>query len=150
MERVLLQSAEARHSLVAGNGLFAKKRIPAGEEVLTLTHPLIGVLDVSRSDDACANCFRSATASAFTLSAAEPDINEAEVAEVSACTACKKVKYCSKVRHINSLRRAIIQIARGNDEIKVMPAQRHANTITRYSSVRHNHGRGHTSKSARS
>lgn len=98
MERLLFHSAEVRASPVAGNGLFAKQSIDAGEEIVVESYPLIGVLDRSRLEDTCANCFRSATASGSQNQGVSRG-DGIEVAEVNACTGCKKVKYCSKVRY---------------------------------------------------
>lgn len=90
MENVTESHVEVRTSPTAGNGLFATKDIGAGELILMIKRPLVGVLDIPRLEDTCSNCFMWSVGSVEGgLALDKPTVN--------ACTGCKKVKYCSKV-----------------------------------------------------
>lgn len=82
-------NAYVQRSPVAGNGLFASQTFDGGDLILSLHRPLLAVLDIARLEDTCAHCFAGAETDAFNLN---------EVKTVNACTGCRKVRYCSKVR----------------------------------------------------
>lgn len=94
--------ADVRPSPVAGNGLFAKRAIDAGEQIIVKSHPLISVLDLAQEGQACANCFRPSQELGQILSQGLPE-NGLAVDKVNACTGCKKAKYCGKVCLIDRL-----------------------------------------------
>ncbi|KAF2088201.1 SET domain-containing protein [Saccharata proteae CBS 121410] len=79
-------SAYVKASPVAGNGLFAKKDVPAGELLFAKERPLLAVLDSPNMDGNCAYCFSGSYASMF----------DPANFELKACTGCKITKYCSK------------------------------------------------------
>ena len=96
MSNVSESHVEVKTSPTAGNGLFATKDIGAGELVVMVNRPLIGVLDLPRLEDTCSNCFLwSAGSVEGGLLPNKPTINW--------CVGCKTVKYCSKVRSISLL-----------------------------------------------
>lgn len=70
-----------------GEGLFPRMRIKVGEDVLQIREPLVAVLESSRMEDTCANCFGARTANALTE----------EKVKLKRCTGCQKVMYCDKV-----------------------------------------------------
>ena len=84
--------ASVRKSTVSGNGLFADEDIPAGELILSIPRPLVGVLDIARLQDTCANCFTWTAASSIGSRQYVP-----AGTSVQGCTGCNSVKYCSKV-----------------------------------------------------
>lgn len=99
MENVTESHVAVKPSLVSGNGLFATRSLPAGELVLQLKRPLVGVLDTPRLEDTCSNCFAWSS---------DSDGNDMQLVlgnstavtattTVNACVGCRKVKYCSKV-----------------------------------------------------
>lgn len=81
--------AYIKESPTAGNGLFASGDIPPGQLVLSLARPLISVVDIKHLADTCSNCFAT--------SASPIGRDEGEF-EVRACTGCKVLRYCGKVR----------------------------------------------------
>ncbi|KAF4309622.1 hypothetical protein GTA08_BOTSDO02492 [Botryosphaeria dothidea] len=83
-----------KSSPVAGNGLFAKQDIAAGDLVFSLKRPLISVLDNVSLDSCCANCFTSTG-----FGATNTDI------ELKACMGCKTLKYCGKTCQSQSWKR---------------------------------------------
>lgn len=82
---------EARKTGYAGNGLFARIAVPAGEELLRVGRPLVAALDSPQLRTCCANCF---------VSAYNQSQDEGAIAgewELKACLGCQVVRYCSKV-----------------------------------------------------
>lgn len=82
---------EIRPSEVARNGLFATKAVKQGDIIWLRSRPLIAELKSEQLLDSCANCFLGPTE-------AELKAYEPTVPFVTACTGCRKVRYCSKVR----------------------------------------------------
>ncbi|KKY26210.1 putative set and mynd domain [Diplodia seriata] len=83
-----------KKSPVAGNGLFAKQDIAAGDLVFALNRPLITVLDSVSLDSCCANCFAS---TGFGATNNQLDLK--------ACTGCRTVKYCGRTCQSQSWKR---------------------------------------------
>lgn len=77
----------------AGNGLFASKDIPAGDLILRVDRPFLAVLDSPLLNDACSNCFVWVPQGG---AAAGGDGRDNVI--LRACTGCKVVRYCGKVR----------------------------------------------------
>lgn len=90
MDNVSESHVEVKESKTAGNGLFATEDIGAGELVLMIKRPLVGVLDIPRLEDTCSNCFM------WSMGSVEDGLT-VEKPTVNACAGCKQVKYCSKV-----------------------------------------------------
>jgi len=87
-----LGNARVAVSPVAGKGLFASANIKPGELICTIARPAVAALDTVNLDNICSNCF---------VSAAEPSVlhgGPQEAVTVKACTGCKTLRYCSKVR----------------------------------------------------
>ncbi|KAF2808553.1 SET domain-containing protein [Mytilinidion resinicola] len=82
--------ARVGKSQTSGNGLFADKAIPAGELILSISRPLVGVVEAARLSDTCANCFKWTAESSI---GSRPNV---EPNGVKACTGCRTVGYCSK------------------------------------------------------
>jgi len=85
-------NARVAASPIAGKGLFASTDIKPGELIFTLARPTVAALDTVNLDTVCSNCF---------VSAAEPSVlygGAQEAVTVKACTGCKTLRYCSKVR----------------------------------------------------
>ena len=85
--------AYVKPSSTSGRGLFAKKDVPAGEQIFSLARPLIAVLDSVRCNDCCSNCF------AWTSSpvASYETWGDAYRSEMKACSQCKILKFCGRV-----------------------------------------------------
>jgi len=86
-------NARVAASPIAGKGLFACADIEPGELIFTIARPAVAALDTVSLDTVCSNCFTSA---------AEPSIlygSLQETVTVKACTGCKTLRYCSKVRY---------------------------------------------------
>ncbi|KAF2754334.1 SET domain-containing protein [Pseudovirgaria hyperparasitica] len=92
-------------SPTSGNGLFAKKEVGGGELIVKLARPMIAALDYSRLEDTCANCYASKTASS--IRNREYGKAGEQFFKLSACTGCKVVKYCGKVRDKRRVRFSI-------------------------------------------
>lgn len=81
-------------SPIAGNGLLVDSALPAGETIARIDRPLAAVLDYNHIDDTCANCF-------WMTSVIDFDGPKT----VSACTGCRRVKYCSRACQRESWKR---------------------------------------------
>lgn len=82
---------EARQTAYAGNGLFARTAVPAGEEIIRVGRPLVAALDSPQLRTTCANCFVSAYSQSQDEGAARGE------GTLKACLGCQVVRYCSKV-----------------------------------------------------
>jgi hypothetical protein len=71
-----------KDSPIAGNGLFATKKIVPGDLVLSISRPAVAALDAARLEDTCTNCFTW-----------DKDSGE----KIKKCLGCRVVGYCSKV-----------------------------------------------------
>lgn len=80
----------------AGRGLFARKTFSPGDIVASVDRPLVAECENERLLDTCSWCFqRSITEPEERAQAASMGLPMGYT-EVKACTACKKVAYCSK------------------------------------------------------
>lgn len=79
-------------SPIAGKGLFATEDIKPGELIFTVSRPAVAALDTARLDTVCSNCFASAAEQSVMNGSFSQDVT------VKACTGCKTMRYCSKVR----------------------------------------------------
>jgi hypothetical protein len=95
--------ARAAKSQTSGNGLFANKAFGAGELILSIRRPLVGVVDVARVNDTCANCFTWTNSSVGSL------VDDDSETNVKACSGCKYLRFCGKVS-IGPIRRCIRMI----------------------------------------
>jgi hypothetical protein len=86
------QFVEVRESEIdkEGKGLFAKKDFKAGVELWSAKRPLAGVLGETFLSQACSNCFN--------VHGMDMVRGLDVTYDVKACTQCKVVKFCSKVR----------------------------------------------------
>ena len=82
---------EARQTAYAGNGLFARNTVPAGEEILRVGRPLVAALDSPQLWTTCADCL----VSAYNHSQDEGGVKGQGT--LKACLGCQVVRYCSKV-----------------------------------------------------
>lgn len=85
-------NARVASSPIAGQGLFASADIKPGELIFDLSRPAVAAMDTGNLDTVCSNCF---------VSAAEPSVLHGTLQDsvtVKACTGCKTLRYCSKVR----------------------------------------------------
>jgi hypothetical protein len=77
----------------AGTGLFAARQIKLSEAILSVDQPLMLALDTPRLNDTCYYCL---------LFLERPGSigrnDKAETKTLKACTGCKVVRYCDKVR----------------------------------------------------
>jgi SET and MYND domain-containing protein len=71
-----------------GRGLFTKKAVQPGEIVYSTPRAFIAEVDTARLHDTCAWCFRRPTRS--------DDIGGDEETTVLPCSACKRIRYCTK------------------------------------------------------
>jgi hypothetical protein len=79
-------NATGKWATKSPKGLFATKDLPAGTEIFTIERPLIAALSKERLVDTCTNCYKPGSEVAGGIEA------------LKACTGCKQVKYCGKVR----------------------------------------------------
>lgn len=86
-----MDQPRVKRSSIAGKGLFASKDLPLGAVALSRKRPLIVALDTKRLPDTCTYCLRWAALSKL------EDRGSNEKVTMKACTACKTVRYCSKV-----------------------------------------------------
>ncbi|KAF7716221.1 Uncharacterized protein PECH_005112 [Penicillium ucsense] len=69
-----------------GNGLFATKDIPIGQNVVHAKQPLVAVLDTPRLEDTCSGCFGKRQMETGTA--------------LKACTICRIARYCDRTCQI--------------------------------------------------
>ena len=81
-----------KNSPISGRGLFTFKSHAAGSAVIYIERPLFAVLDAERLADTCSECFT------WTEDSVIEQRNDGKQYKVNACTGCKVVGYCSKVR----------------------------------------------------
>jgi hypothetical protein len=77
----------------AGAGLFAAGQIKLDEVILTVNQPLMLALDTSRLNDTCYYCLLF-----LERSSSIKRNDKVETKTLRACTGCKIVRYCDKVR----------------------------------------------------
>lgn len=75
-----------------GNGVFANRNFGAGEQVATLTRPLVGSLDAQYLQNTCANCYVWTAGSSTGVRLYVP-----EGMKMQKCAGCQRFRYCSKV-----------------------------------------------------
>jgi SET and MYND domain-containing protein len=78
-----------------GRGVFAGNDYAAGEEIGAKRRPTIASLDTERLGDTCANCFVW-TEGTGSGGGSGSRLYVKEGVKVSACTGCKRFRYCSK------------------------------------------------------
>lgn len=119
---IMSKAYEKKKTPSSGTGLFITKDLKAGELVLRDKTPFVAVLDSSVLTKACSWCC---------LLTEEASLDDEF--SVSACTGCKIVRYCGKVRefHLSHIT-SIFQ----------------SDGLHRF--VRHYHGSIHTNMSAKS
>jgi len=83
--------AEVRPSPIAGNGLFATSTIGEGELIVHRPEILVSLIGVPHQEKICSHCYRRSVASDDDMSL------QATKVTLMTCTACKKMRYCSKV-----------------------------------------------------
>ena len=74
-------------------GLLASSALAPGTLVLSLTQPLLTILGSNDLSGSCANCLRGDP-----TSPEQPSVEHRQAGSIKACTGCKTVRYCSKVR----------------------------------------------------
>jgi hypothetical protein len=77
----------------AGTGLFAARQIKLNEAILSVDQPLMLALDTPRLNDTCYCCLLF-----LERSGSIKRNDKAETKTLKACTGCKIVRYCDKVR----------------------------------------------------
>lgn len=80
-----------------GKGMFATSFIGLDEEVASVWHPLVAILDTDRLKDTCYYCLTSPEMPSLVMEADQKDKGGSD-GELKKCSACKIVRYCSKVR----------------------------------------------------
>jgi hypothetical protein len=94
-QQVIQTNVVSKSTPRAGTGLFAARQIKLNEVILSVNQPLMLALDTARLNDTCYCCllFREKPGSI-------KRIDKAETKTLKACTGCKIVRYCDKVRFI--------------------------------------------------
>lgn len=87
--------AYVKRSSVAGRGLFAKKKLTAGELIFRIDGPLVGSIDTARLHDTCSSCYAWRSAPQL------PALGPGAEGTVRACGGCKVLSFCDKVWCIN-------------------------------------------------
>jgi hypothetical protein len=97
----MAKSYEERQNLPAGRGLFTTKEVKAYSVILQDKAPFVGVLDSPYLTRACSWCF-----------ILPEESSEEDSIKVSACTGCKILRYCGKVRTHQISYGACLQVAK--------------------------------------
>lgn len=87
-----------RRTPSSGTGLFTSQPIDAGELVFKVERPLITVLDSARLRVCCEWCLAGGDGDADDDAENNGEAGEGDGVRLRACTGCKIVRYCSKVR----------------------------------------------------
>ncbi|KAH7076802.1 hypothetical protein BKA63DRAFT_290453 [Paraphoma chrysanthemicola] len=74
-----------------GRGFFAGRAFNAGEEITSLTRPLVGSLDSQYLEDTCANCYVWTEGASTGTRLYVP-----QGTKVQKCAGCHRFRYCSK------------------------------------------------------
>jgi hypothetical protein len=77
----------------AGTSLFAARQIKLNEAILSVNQPLMLALDTPRLNDTCYCCLLFLERSGWIKRN-----DKTETKTLKACTGCKVVRYCDKVR----------------------------------------------------
>lgn len=88
------EHAYVKTSSTSGRGLFAKIDNRAGKQIFSIERPLIAVLDSARCGDCCSNCFSSTSPPV----ASYETWGDTYRHEMKACSQCKILKFCDRVR----------------------------------------------------
>lgn len=81
------------------SGLFSAKDFPAGRLILSISRPLLSILDSENIRDACANCFLWQPSD---RAAGATSLHDGKEVSLKACLGCRTNQYCSKVRSNSS------------------------------------------------
>lgn len=90
-------------SSVSGLGVFATRDLAPGDEIMTIPHPVLSILEQSQLADTCANCFR-ARSPGYLLGVHSWDDTPAGPIRLRTCGGCGVFRYCSEVCFKNEYR----------------------------------------------